>query len=342
MNKKARLLAYYLPQFHPVAENDEWWEKGFTEWTNVTKAKPMFAGHYQPRFPADLGYYDLRVPEVREAQAEMAGNYGVEGFCYYHYWFGGGKQILERPLNEILDLGKPDFPFCLCWANETWQGIAFGETKRTLVEQKYPGREDVRAHFDYLLKAFTDDRYIKVDGKPLFQILTPRNLPDSVEMTDTLRELAHQSGLKGLFIVAGYRNVEGWNAIENGFDAVVSSTLSNAYTPRNRFSIRWFINGILHSKNFVDNTQLQKFFKKYYRVYDYRDVIANVRINGKYDYDYYPCVMPNWDNTPRSGLKGYVVNNSTPELFKEHLTEAIDYVEDYAPEHKIVFIKSWN
>jgi len=342
MNKKARLIAYHLPQFHPVAENDEWWEKGFTEWTNVTKAKPMFRGHYQPRFPADLGYYDLRVPEVRQAQADMAESYGIEGFCYYHYWFGNGRQILEKPLNEIISIGEPDFPFCLCWANETWKGYAYGETTRTLVEQKYPGKDDVEKHFQYLIKAFSDDRYMKIDGKPIFQILTPLDMPDPLEMTDTLRELAHQYGLKGLFLIAGYRALYGWDAIKNGFDGVVSSTFSRAFEPRNRFSLKWVINGILHNKNFIDNHFLQKLFKRYYRVHSYRDVVANVRITEKYDYDYYPCVLPNWDNTPRSGVKGHVVTNSTPELFGEHLLEALDYVKEFEPEHKIIFVKSWN
>lgn len=342
MDKKARLIAYHLPQFHPVPENDEWWGKGFTEWTNVTKAKPMFRGHYQPRYPADLGYYDLRVPEVREAQAEMARNYGIEGFCYYHYWFGDGRRMLERPLNEIVASGSPDYPFCLCWANETWKGYAFSDTTRTLIEQRYPGKADIEAHFQCLLKAFSDDRYIKVDGKPLFQILTPLDMPNPLEMTDTLRELAHRSGLKGLFIVAGYRALYGWNAIKNGFDAVVSSTISRAFHPRNRFSLRWVINGALHHKPFADNKPLQRLFKRYYRVHDYRDYIANMRITEHYDHDYYPCVVPNWDNTPRSGVKGHVVYNATPELFKEHLNEAIEYVRDYQPEHRIVFIKSWN
>ena len=120
MQKKARVIAFYLPQFHPIKENDEWWGKGFTEWTNVGKAKPLFKGHYQPRVPADLGYYDLRMPEVREAQADMAREAGIEGFMYWHYWFGNGKQILERPFNEVLSSGKPDFPFCLGWANHSW------------------------------------------------------------------------------------------------------------------------------------------------------------------------------------------------------------------------------
>ena len=155
-----RPIAFYLPQFHPIPENDEWWGKGFTEWTNTAKAKPIFPGHYQPHVPADLGFYDLRLSESRVAQAEMAKRYGIEGFCYYHYWFGGRK-ILERPFEEVLATGAPDLGFCLCWANETWSGIWHGNPKHTLIEQTYPGAEDHQKHFDYLLPAFRDQRYIK-------------------------------------------------------------------------------------------------------------------------------------------------------------------------------------
>ena len=153
---KARVLALYLPQFHPIPENDEWWGKGFTEWTNVGKAKPLFPGHYQPRVPAELGYYDLRVPETREAQAQMAREAGVEGFVYWHYWFGNGKRLLERPFNEVLASGKPDFPFALAWANESWSGTLHGLIKgKMLIEQTY-SEEDYIAHFNALLPAFKD------------------------------------------------------------------------------------------------------------------------------------------------------------------------------------------
>lgn len=341
MTKKVRFIAYYLPQFHPIPENDEWWGKGFTEWTNVTKAKPLFKDHYQPRFPSDLGYYDLRVPEVREAQSEMARNYGIEGFCYYHYWFGNGRQILERPFNDVLTSNKPDYPFCLCWANESWRGIWFGDN-RTLIEQKYFGKEDIKKHFTYLLKAFSDERYMKVDEKPIFQILTPKDLPNSIEITDSFRELAYKHGLKGLFLVAGYRAAEGWNPLKNGFDAVVSSKFVSALHHKSRFSLNWLINRVLHTKLLSENEKLQSFFKRYYRVLDYKEVIDNLKIEEDFPYDYYPCVIPNWDNTPRSGIKGYVLTNSTPDLFKAHLTEAVDYVQKYAPQHQIVFIKSWN
>jgi lipopolysaccharide biosynthesis protein len=169
---RARAIALYLPQFHPIPENDEWWGKGFTEWTNTAKAKPVFRGHYQPHVPADLGFYDLRVPETREAQTALARRYGIEGFCYYHYWFAG-RRILERPFDAVLHSGTPDFPFCLCWANATWAGVWYGEPNRVLIKQTYPGQADHEAHFRALLPAFKDPRYIRVDGKPVFLIFQP-------------------------------------------------------------------------------------------------------------------------------------------------------------------------
>src|SRR6476620_2581656 len=164
-----RVIAYYLPQFHPVPENDQWWGKGFTEWTNVAKAKPLFKGHDQPKLPADLGYYDLRIPEVREEQANMAKSFGIEGFCYWHYWFGNGKQLLEKPFQEVLKSGNPDFGFCLAWANIRWGGVAYGDLyERILMEQEYPGVEDYTRHFNELLPAFQDKRYMRIDNKPIF------------------------------------------------------------------------------------------------------------------------------------------------------------------------------
>ena len=206
MITKARVIAFYLPQFHPIKENDEWWGKGFTEWTNVGKAKPLFKGHYQPRVPADLGYYDLRMPEVREAQADMAREAGIEGFMYWHYWFGNGKQILERPFNEVLSSGKPDFPFCLGWANHswtrrTWNSDAQKHKNLDLMIQEYPGDEDIVQHFDNVLPAFKDKRYIAVDGKPMFLIYDPEALPDAKHFINIWQNLAKKNGLSGIHFV---------------------------------------------------------------------------------------------------------------------------------------------
>ena len=199
---KARIIAFYLPQYHPIPENDAWWGKGFTEWTNVGKAKPLYRGHYQPRVPADLGYYDLRVPETRQAQADMARSYGVEGFMYWHYWFGGGKRLLERPFNEVLASGEPDFPFALAWANETWKGFAHGLTNRnTLIEQRYLGEQDYIDHFHAVLPAFRDRRYITVDGKPLFMVYKPLQHPDMQAFVELWQRLARENGLPGIYFV---------------------------------------------------------------------------------------------------------------------------------------------
>jgi len=194
--KRARLIAFYLPQFHPIPENDQWWGPGFTEWTDVAKAKPLFPGHYQPHIPADLGFYDLRVPETRAAQAELARKAGIEGFCYWHYYFAG-KRLLERPFNEVLASGEPDFPFCLGWANHKWVG-----RQGLLIDQTYPGPADHEAHFYSVLPAFHDRRYIRVKNKPLFLIFYPKGLPDAKAFIDQWQNLAVKNGLEGIHFVA--------------------------------------------------------------------------------------------------------------------------------------------
>ena len=231
-------IAFYLPQYYPIPENDEWWGKGFTEWTNVTKAKPLFEGHKQPHFPADLGYYDLRVPEVREQQAQLAREAGIEGFCYWHYWFGNGKRLLERPFNEVLKSGKPDFPFCLAWANETWSGIWNGVSEKVLMKQEYPGLKDYEDHFYTILPAFKDKRYMRVDGKPLFVVYNPDDLPDMKVFCDYFNELAIKNGLKGLHLVANsyHGNPLCFNPYHFGFDSYTISGhdrilhVDNSYT----------------------------------------------------------------------------------------------------------------
>ena len=223
---KARIIAFYLPQYHPIPENDAWWGKGFTEWTNVGKAKPLYRGHYQPRVPADLGYYDLRVPETRQAQADMARSYGVEGFMYWHYWFGGGKRLLERPFNEVLASGEPDFPFALAWANETWKGFAHGLTNRnTLIEQRYLGEQDYIDHFHAVLPAFRDRRYITVDGKPLFMVYKPLQHPDMQAFVELWQRLARENGLPGIYFV-GQAFIEDCKSVLSlGLDAVNTNRL---------------------------------------------------------------------------------------------------------------------
>jgi len=355
-NTKARLIALYLPQFHPIPENDQWWGKGFTEWTNVAKAVPMFAGHYQPRIPADLGFYDLRVPEVRIAQAEMAHEHGIEGFCYWHYWFAG-KRLLERPFNEVLKSGEPKFPFCLAWANQTWTGIWHGAPNRILIEQTYPGIKDYESHFYAVLDSFSDDRYIKIDDKPVFVVYKPELLPEPQVFTDIWRELAIKSGLKGLHFIGNVANAS-WIPEKNGFDASLCDSnviigqrirnSSNGYRLNSKRVYKSILNKSLkHFPGIKEtlNKNLKRLpIKMLHRptIYSYQDVIKAAFFDQEVAFEQFSCVIPNWDNTPRSGTNGVVFHNSNPELFRIHLKEAIDRVGHKEKEKRIVFIKSWN
>ena len=325
-NSRARAIAFYLPQFHPIPENDEWWGKGFTEWTNTAKAKPLFKGHHQPNTPADLGFYDLRVPETRLAQADMARAYGIEGFCYYHYWFAG-KRLIEQPFNEVLESGEPDYPFCLCWANQTWSGIWHGEPNRILIEQTYPGMDDHKKHFHVLLKAFQDARYITVDDKPVFLIYRPTELPDINKVTDFWRELALQEGLPGLYLV-GVSHFSNNNPESLGLDAVVDQRMPG---PTSAIPSEYPL------------LKLQAALgKKLPSIYSYAKLINNLVREDKPSYESYPCVIPNWDNTPRSGTNGIVFEGVTMELFQKQLERALTRVEDKPANRKLVFLKAWN
>jgi len=326
MSNSARIIAFYLPQYHPIPENDTWWGKGFTEWTNVAKAKPLFKGHDQPRIPADLGYYDLRVPEVREAQAQLAKTSGIEGFCYWHYWFGNGKRLLERPFDEVLKSGQPDFPFCLAWANETWQGFDFGsEGRNVLIEQNYPGEEDYIAHFQEVLPAFLDKRYIQVNGKPLFYIYKPEQLPNPSRFIELWQELAKKSGLKGVFFVCQGLDRHLLDQHEKaGFDAINTNRFKELFHKRSLWS------------------KIQRRVFRLPVIFNYKEVIKILGDSADAKENYFPTVIPNWDHTPRSGRRGNVFQNSTPKLFKKHLSDTLETIKDKPYEKKIIFLKSWN
>ncbi len=329
MGRTARVIAFYLPQFHPTPENDQWWGKGFTEWTNVAKAKPLFRGHYQPRIPADLGFYDLRVPETRLAQAELAREYGIEGFCYFHYWFAG-RRILERPFQEVLESGQPDFPFCLCWANHSWNSIWDGCPDRSLIEQTYPGLHDHESHFSYLLKAFSDDRYIKVEGKPLFFLYRPDDIPDIRRLVDLWRESARKVGLKGLHLVGVSHHAPRWDPRDRGLDACTMPRLPrrNTRIPRRFLDIKLKL--------------LIKIHKFDLSIYSYEEILSFLLRDEKPAFMDYPCVIPNWDNTPRSGLDGLIIHESSPELFRIHLKDALGKIAGHPDEHRIIMLKAWN
>lgn len=324
-----RIIAFHLPQFHPIPENNAWWGEGFTEWTNTGKAKPLFRGHRQPNVPTDLGYYDLRLPESRAAQANLAKAYGVDAFCYYHYWFGG-RRLLQRPVEEMLASCEPDMPFCLCWANETWTGIWHGAPGRVLIEQTYPGEEDHRAHFAVLRRAFSDPRYLRVDGRPVFLIYRAWEIPDVRGVLALWSRLAGEAGLAAPYFISVRGANQDWDAQAVGFEATITPRLpprdphAHSRHPLRRFQ-RWW-----------------KTMRGLPTIHDYGRAVGEMLEEpptGKIDL---PCVIPNWDNTPRSGVRGLVLQGATPALFRPHLRRALEMAGRYAPPHRMVFVKSWN
>lgn len=329
-NKNTRIIAFYLPQYHPTPENDEWWGKGFTEWTNVGKAKPLFKGHHQPHVPADLGYYDLRIPEVREEQAKLAKEAGIEGFCYWHYWFGGGKRLLERPFNEVLSSGTPDLPFCLGWANESWQAKLWNRDSsknKTLIEQQYPGEKDNEDHFYELLPAFKDQRYIKVDGNPFFLIYKPLQHPDISGFMKQWNTLIKKNNIADQFyFVANAYGEEEYAALkELGFDAITFNPVSRM----------------------VYKSKLYSFWRKVIRrlfdipiVIKYSSAIKSFTRNIDKQEDIIPFILPNWDHSPRSAKNAVVLHNSTPELFVKHVEEVTSIAKE--KKNNLIILKSWN
>lgn len=347
MNKNdIKFLAFYLPQFHPIPENDQWWGKGFTEWTNVTKAKPLYKGHYQPRLPSDLGFYDLRIPEVRQAQAEIAQKNGIHGFCYYHYWFGNSKVILEKPLSEVMKLKSPNFPFCLCWANESWEGRWYGvleHKKKTLIEQLYPGVDDFVAHFQYLREMFLDDRYIKIDGKPLFQIYCPQLIPDFHILKKVFNEEAIKIGLPGIHFMGGQKSPIAHNL---PLDSQISSSFSIAF--ENAKSFLYKTNSKLNSNKILFKLFKGKLNFSFGKVetYEYDKFIQIMNKTHEEDISSklptYPIVLNDFDNTARSGKKGVILKNSNPFKYEAHVDNAIKCINQQSIQNKFVFIKSWN
>lgn len=327
---KPRVIAFYLPQYHPFPENDLWWGKGFTEWTNVGKAKRLFIGHEQPKVPADLGYYDLRVPEVRELQAEYASRAGIEGFCYYHYWFGN-KELMERPLNEVIKSKSPDYPFCICWANESWSNKFWNKdstgSPKLLIEQKYLGPRDHELHFYHLLDAFKDYRYMRQDNRLIFVIYKPLSFQGVSDFIKQWRHLAVINDLPGFYFIGYTTDLESSSKIlELGFDAVNINRLPSCLPKKNSISSLW------------RSIQMRVFhcpiIVKYKR--------AILHFDGIEDEDecIIPSIIPNWDHTPRSGFMGYLLHNSTPELFQVHVRRVFSRVKRKT--NKLVFLKSWN
>lgn len=366
---KARVIAFYLPQFHPTPENDKFWGKGFTEWTNAAKAKPLFKGHHQPHIPADLGFYDLRMPEIRDAQAELARNAGIEGFCYWHYWFGNGKQFLQKIFDEVVDSGKPDFPFCVGWANHSWNNKNWVNTPSKskdyyIAEQTYPGPEDHEAHFYSLLKAFKDPRYIKVDGKLLFYIFAPRDIPDVSGFMNQWNSLAQKEGLKGFYFIALQESgkvaslnesmvalkknakkkklglfIDAKDRFEEilklGFDGINSRGIGVAHYRYDSFLVAM-------TKNFFNRAMLRLFDWRPVQKYNFKKVSTLMFTDEDKRDNVFPTIIPGWDRSPRAGKRAVIWYNNRPEYFKKQVKMALDLVKDKTEEHRIIFLMAWN
>jgi SAM-dependent methyltransferase len=318
-----RLIAFYLPQFHPIPENDQWWGKGFTEWTNVTRAVPQFEGHYQPHLPGELGFYDLRVPEILRRQAALATEYGLGGFCFYFYWFGG-KTLLEAPLAQFLADPELKLPFCVCWANENWTRRWDGREGLTLIAQQHSAEDDIGfiAHLAHYLR---DERYIRVNGKPLIVVYRPGLLPDARATAGRWREWCRANGI-GEIHLAYTHSFDSGSPAQFGFDAAIEFPPNNSHPP--------VITGRI--------ARINPEFRGV--VYDWRIFVERSRSYPPAAYPLYRAVCPSWDNEARRPGRGTVFANSNPDLFREWLInasrETIRRIPD--PDERLVFVNAWN
>lgn len=330
MELDTRLIAFYLPQFHPIPENDEWWGKGFTEWTNVRKAMPRFPGQYQPHIPGQLGYYDLRSSETRQAQAELAKAHGIHGFCYYHYWFNG-QRLLEQPFNEVLKSGEPDFPFCVCWANENWTRRWDGADQEILMSQNYSD-EDSLNFINSLIPAFRDDRYIRVNGKPLLLIYRTNLLPDPQRAADIWREATHRAGCGDLYLVRVENRMDGdeQHPEEIGFDAAVE------------FAPNWTKMG-KRVQNLAEIGGQDHQIDPDVSAYDYEQIMTEMLLKPPPPYKLFRGIFPAWDNSARRNKGPVAIINSTPEKYAFWLTRLLQQtVENFYKDERMVFINAWN
>jgi len=319
-----KLISFYFPQFHPSIENDVFWGPGYTDWVRVSQAVPLYRGHRQPRIPRDLGFYDLRLMDTLDAQARMAEKHGIYGFCFHYYWFNG-TQILKTPVDNILSSGRPRFPFCFSWANENWTKRWDGSDKNILLEQTY-SIEDSRALFRNLLPAFFDNRYIKIEDKPLLVVYRTDLIVNLPKIVDMWRNEAVKHGLKGLYLLKSERS-DTRDPEEIGFDASLQHPPNFCFRDDTKFEghLDFFTDGAVRD-----------------RIFDY-EKIKNFYLSRKADFKLFRGVMTGWDNTARYGENAHIVLNATPERYREWLSSAITWTRDnHKEEERIVFINAWN
>ncbi len=318
----ATLVAFYLPQFHPIAQNDAWWGKGFTEWRNVTRALPQFEGHVQPRLPADLGFYDLRNPQVMRDQATLAREYGIGAFCFYYYWFSG-TTLLETPLRQWLADDSIDLPFCLCWANENWARRWDGRSEDILIGQQHSAEDDI-AFITHIADYLRDRRALKVDGKPMLLVYRPHLLPDARATGERWRQWCRDNGV-GEIHLAYVQGFERPDPREIGFDAAVEFP-PNMSNPRSLTADQYLINPAFEGD-----------------VRDWRELAAEIAARPLPEYPLYPGVNPGWDNEARRSGRGRIYLHASPRGYRDWLSTTIHERLAPAPaSQKLVFINAWN
>lgn len=335
-----RAIAFFLPQYHPVAENDAFWGKGFTEWRNVVQAHPRFSGHEQPHLPADLGFYDLRVPEIREAQAALAQQAGIHGFCYYDYWFTG-QRLLHRPLDDMLLSSSPNFPFMLCWANENWTRAWDGGASDVLLSQSYSDA-DTRAYARHLAPIFADPRYIRHQGRPVFAVYNSDQLPSTQQWCDVFRETLLKEGQSPFLVrVERYLDADRRAPSALGFDAALE------FQPFSRNFRRWQLTrpdlkrslGRRLKNRLRQDWQASQPWRTFDTHHDMAAFVAFDRAEPRPDYPCFPGVCPSWDNSARRPPgKGIIFRESSPALFEDWVKAKLATCSD-AP---FLFINAWN
>ena len=325
---RLRTVAFYLPQFHPTSENDEWWGPGFTEWDNVVRGRPRFPGHHQPHLPERLGFYDLRLPETRMAQAELASKHGIDAFCYYHYWFHG-RRVLDLPFAEVLSSGTPDQPFCLCWANESWTRSWDGRSGHVLLEQRYSQADD-RQHLEALLPALTDPRYLRFEDRPVMLIYRSSQLPDPLRTTQVWREVAAAAGLElYLLRVESFLDETG-DPRPLGFDAAVDFQPDWSSLPES--VLRKAVSRVAPRAPRVND-----------RVLSYRRTIDRMLRRPAPNYPRWPCVFPSWDNTARRRVGATVFHGSTPDLYEAWVRAEVERLAAAVGDGEaLLFVNAWN
>lgn len=332
------MIAYFLPQFHEIPENNLWWGKGFTEWANTKSAIPLFNDHYQPRVPLNRNYYDLSDPSTLDWQSEMALNFGVNVFCFYHYWFRG-KLLLDKPIRIFKDKSSAKVKFCISWANEPWTRAWNGKKRQVLINQDYGGFKDWEAHFNYLKQFFEDDRYLRINNKPVMVIHRPSHMSSYAEMIGAWRDLANQSDFDGIHIVQTLNGFE--SRLLPGFDAAID--YEPMYTLRS--DIPFLRQSIRYGKALINRT-LEPFGLSRgasMDIVDYNYIWKRIltRKIEKQSEPIYPGAFVDWDNTSRRRRRGTVISGASPSKFRDNMKKLFVKMElEYKTD--TVFINAWN